>query len=131
MLAENETSCIHRVMIAVPEKPEPLKIVTLHCKGYGDMSNTTLETFTLFEKRHQLLNFVRLQPGGRYGNVRDMLRVWTVTLLKGSVTVKVGRKKMLLEPFETAIIQPGPPRSITNQGEHGIAEFLVAGFPET
>ncbi len=131
MLAKNKPVCVHLVMIAVPEKPEPLKIITLHCKGYGDISNKTVESFRLFETRRQFLNFVRLQPRGRYGDVKDMMRVWTVTLLKGSVTVKVGRKKMLLEAYETAIIQPGPPRSVTNQGEHGIAEFLVAKFAET
>ena len=130
MLEKNEPVCVPLVMIAVPEKPEPFKIVTLHGNGYGDISNETVESFRLFETRRQFLSFVRLQPGGRYGDVKDMVRVWTVTLLKGSVTVKVGRKKMLLEPYETAIIQPGPPRSVTNQGEHGIAEFLVAEFPE-
>jgi hypothetical protein len=131
MLAKTEPVCVHLVMIAEPAKAEPLRIVTLFGKGDGDMSNERVESFRLFETRQQFLSFVRLQPRGRYGDVKDMLRVWTVTLLKGSVTVKVGRKKMLLEPYETAIIQPGPPRSVTNQGEQGIAEFLVAKFSET
>ena len=114
-------------MIASPEKPEPLKIVTLHDKGYGSVSSKKLELFRLYDKCDQLLSLVRLQPGNRHGDVKDVLRVWAITLLKGEVTVKVGRKKMLLEPYETAIIQPGPARSVTNNAD-SVAEFMIAEF---
>ena len=115
-------------MITSPEKPEPLKIMTLHDKVYGRVSNEKMELFPLYGTRDQSLKLIRLQPGNSYG-IKELLRVWTITLLKGNVIVKVSHKKMLLEPYETAIIQPGSTRSVTNNAD-SVAEFIIAQFVE-
>ena len=115
-------------MVIPREKPEPLRLVTPHDNIHRRIDNPGFQAFRLYEEKHRLLTLVRLQPGGRYGDVRDGLRVWTVTVLTGDVVVKVGRKKMVLGPYETAVIRPGPARGITNRGEHGLAECVIAEF---
>ena len=115
-------------MVIPREKPEPLRLVTLHQNVHRRIDNPSFQAFRLYEEKRHLLTFVRLQPRGRYGDVRDGLRVWAVTVLTGDVAVKVGRKKMVLGPYETAVIQPGPARSISNRAELGLAECLIAEF---
>ena len=115
-------------MVIPREKSEPLRLATLHDNVHRRIDNPGFQAFRLYEENRHLLTLARLQPRGRYGDVRAGLRVWTVTVLTGDVMVKVGRKKMVLGPYETAVIQPGLARSITNRAELGLAECLIAEF---
>jgi hypothetical protein len=115
-------------MLPGREKPTPLRLVTLRDQCHGHVAHPQFEAFRLFETGSQRLTFVRLKPGGRYGDVRDLRRVWTVTVIQGQAVVKVGRKRLLVEPCETAVIESGPARSIANPSALNAAECLIAAF---
>lgn len=112
-----------------PIPKEVLSLVTFADGGSSSLHGTQ-EVFSLYEQHSGYLTFVKLKPYGKYGPVKDVLRVWAVTLVTGAAMVKAGGKRLFLEPYETVIIQPGPVRVIANRDECKDAEFLVAAFVE-